>query len=271
MVSASNIFLYDDRASKSVRICEVKDFIQQFLKGTAIEVRGEFFDFFMNNLTTEEKEKVIESTARKFATIKVRNIAQNRSFAEPIYGEIQYEMRRLMNEEVKATGILYDGFELQNIFAEFIPNKERNLKSIHIVFTNQLFGTYDDDHRYHYRTSIYGILSVISTTGIVEAPAKPREYYIEKQALTGLGAQHNTIEKLKEKYKGRFIDIDDERLTEVIKGYAMQAVFMNLSGHPFCEDPDCRLFNAHWQSELIHAQLEGSDFCDFHAKMLKNL
>jgi hypothetical protein len=36
----------------------------------------------------------------------------------------------------------------------------------------------------------------------------------------------------------------------------------------FCDDPRCRLFNAHWQRELLGAQLGGQDFCGRHRATL---
>ncbi len=120
--------------------------------------------------------------------------------------------------------------------------------------------------RYHARTSVYGFPSIISTTGLVEAPAKAREYYLLKQQYEMVGKD---IQAVKEQFTGTFIDYEDERLTEVIKGYAMQAVFYALSGDPFCEDRGCRLFNAHWQAELIFAQLDsGYEFCPRHGDIL---
>ncbi len=78
--------------------------------------------------------------------------------------------------------------------------------------------------------------------------------------------------ELKERFKGRFIDSEDERRTEVVKGYAMQGVFYRLVGNPFCEDKGCRLYNAHWQEELIFAQLgSGYEFCGQHEKILDDL
>jgi hypothetical protein len=74
---------------------------------------------------------------------------------------------------------------------------------------------------------------------------------------------------LKEEYKGEFVDYDDERMTEVMKGYAMQAFFFHLGNEPFCEDTHCRLFNAHWQSEAIEAQLGGDNYCAEHEKILE--
>jgi hypothetical protein len=81
-----------------------------------------------------------------------------------------------------------------------------------------------------------------------------------------------SLELLKEEYQGRFLDHGDLRITEVLKGYAMQALFFNLSGEPFCEDPDCRLFNSHWQEEVLHAQIDGQyEFCPRHEAMLNEL
>jgi len=116
---------------------------------------------------------------------------------------------------------------------------------------------------------VYAFPSVISTTGIVEAPARPREYYLLKQQYEMLGKD---LLELKEKFKGCFIDYEDEHLTEVMKGYALQAVSYSLTGDPFCEDKGCRLFNAHWQEELIFAQLESQyEFCEYHTKVLDSL
>ncbi|MFC1991372.1 DUF6775 family putative metallopeptidase [Chloroflexota bacterium] len=37
------------------------------------------------------------------------------------------------------------------------------------------------------------------------------------------------------------------------------------------EDKGCRLYNAHWQQELIFAQLEsGYDFCEHHSSVLNS-
>ena len=111
--------------------------------------------------------------------------------------------------------------------------------------------------------------TVISTTGLIEAPARPREYYLLKQQYERLGRD---LLELKERFKGRFLDYEDERLTQVIKGYAMQAVFYHLVGNPFCEDKGCRLYNAHWQEELIFAQLWSTyEFCGQHEEALDDL
>ena len=68
---------------------------------------------------------------------------------------------------------------------------------------------------------------------------------------------------------GAFLEFRDPVATEVAKGYAMQAVFFALTGDPFCDEPECRLYNAHWQHEMMAAQLGGgADYCERHAVML---
>ncbi|GAG94478.1 unnamed protein product, partial [marine sediment metagenome] len=160
-------------------------------------------------------------------------------------------------------GILYDGFELLALLSRLIPEAELSLDHCHIIFTNQLLGTWsEDDHRYHARVSVYGFPSLISTTGVVEAPAKPRDFYLKQQ----LGI---SLPTLKEEFKGKFINYNDLRLTEVMKGYVMQALFFHLTGSPFCKNKNCRLYNAHWQEDLIQAQLTSkNDFCGEHEKIL---
>ena len=202
--------------------------------------------------------------AEELVSLRIRDAtrrdSQNRGRLE---GEVSYERRRIDQEDFKPFGILYDGFGLQSIFSSLISQDERGLDHCHIIFTNQLLGTWDeDDHRFHARVSVYGFPSVISATGVVEAPAKPREFYLKRR----LGVP---LEVLKGEFRGRFIDHEDPRLTEVIKGYTMQAIFFHMTGDPFCDDPDCRLYNAHWQEELIRAQVGGKyDFCTNHRRFL---
>ena len=167
---------------------------------------------------------------------------------------------------------MYDGIAFLQLLWGLIPEEKRNHDHLHIVLTNQILGTFDsNDKRYHARVGVYGIPSVLSTTGVVEGPAKPKEFYLLKQQYATIGREVDTY-TLKEQFRKEFIDHDDERLTEILKGYVMQAVFYHLIGNPFCDDPNCRLFNAHWQKEMIHAQLESPyEFCRDHTNVLQQL
>jgi len=257
------IILYDEGTAQELDIEEIAQYLAQKMGKVKIEVRGNPFVF---NLSQDK----VSDYARKIAGTKIQEVSQKiMSGQEPLYGEIEYEKRRILGK-TRSFGILYDGFHLLRIFGEIMSREECSLEFVHIFFTNRLFATWDDsDKRYHLRTSVYGIPSIISTTGLVEAPAKPREYYLLKQQYERLGKD---LTELKERFKGSFIDYEDEHLTEVMKGYAMQAVFYTLTGDPFCEDKGCRLYNAHWQEELIFAQLEsGYEFCGRHTRILDSL
>jgi len=254
------LILYDEGTAETLDIEELDQYLGDKMSKVEVEVRGNPFAF------CPEKSP---DYARKLASIKIQDA--NRKMAseqEPLYGEVQYEKRRILGK-TRSFGVVYDGFHLQKVFLELIPSGERSRGFVHIFLTNRLFGTWEEgDKRYHARTSLYGFPSVISTTGLIEAPAKPREYYLLKQQYEMLG--RDPLE-LKDGFKGRFIDYEDERLTEVMKGYIMQAVFYSLTGDPFCEDKGCRLYNAHWQEELIFAQLEsGYEFCQRHTNFLEN-
>ncbi len=258
------IFLYSKLAEFSIE--ELKKYLTKRLKA-AVVIRGDFLDHFSGAAGGGmDGPGDMEGLARELASFRVLDIEKPFTLNEPMYGEIQYE-KKVLEGRAKPGGILYDGIQLHNFFREMIPAEERRLDDVHIIFTDRLFGTFDtNDLRYHARSIICGYPSIISTSGIVEAPAKPREFYIEKQMCSLNDIMG--IERLKQKFKGRFIDYNDRRMTEVVKGYTMQAVFYQLFHEAFCEDKNCRLYNAHWQEELIDAQMKPPEFCKVHEKML---
>ena len=160
---------------------------------------------------------------------------------------------------------MYDGFELQ----KKLRYLNEDMEILHIIITNWLTCTFDEnDKRYHARAVICANPAIISTTGIIEAPAKPREYYFEAMALKSQGLG---IESAKEKYKDRFLEYNDKRLTRVVEGYLLQVIFYNITGESFCEDIQCRLNNAHWQRDLLFSQIEINNLCKKHSEILKNL
>lgn len=141
-----------------------------------------------------------------------------------------------------------------------------------IVITKRLFGTVDSiDKRIHLRSSYFSYPSIISLSGIVEAPAKPREYYLAKQSLSATGLWELEEPRIKKKLKGRFVDYEDRRMPEIVKGLVSQAMFFYLTGEPFCKRKKCRLYNAHWQEDLIYSQVKRGRFCTKHASILQKL
>jgi hypothetical protein len=141
---------------------------------------------------------------------------------------------------------LYDGYELQKLFPQTIHRHENSLDHIHIIFTDLLVCTFsDDDMRYHARAVVCGTPSIISIPGIVEAPARPKEFYFN----IGRGQD---AESAKKSVAGRFLDYGDQRIVGAAANYTLQAIFFFLTeGEAFCDNSQCRLFNAHWQEDLL--------------------
>jgi hypothetical protein len=140
-----------------------------------------------------------------------------------------------------------------------------------IVLTDRLIMTWsDDDLRFHARVAVFGFPSIVSTSGIVEAPAKPREYYLAKQALSiqGVGDVEPILAR---QFEGRYVEPDDDRTKQILRGYLLQCLFYAYNIKPFCKDKDCALFNAHWQEEMIHAQVESGKLCAKHEALLDKI
>ena len=92
--------------------------------------------------------------------------------------------------------MMYDGFEVQNIIYDIIAENDSDTNNLHIVFTNKLTCTFDTaDSRYHGRSVICSNPAIISTTGMIEAPARPREYYFEAMKCKTQGLDIRDVKK----------------------------------------------------------------------------
>src|SRR5437867_341340 len=247
-------YLYRDSSSPVLEIDAVAGYLQDTV-GIPCTVRRDFF--------AHHTPRDLEGLARRIAATRVRNIMRPFEPMEPVYGEVQFELRLLEEPSKRVPGILYDAYRYTGVMRDLLPTGERSLRVLHIAFEHRILGTFEEDGRYHAHTVVCVYPSVVSTSGIVEAPAKPEAYYkVKAQLSIALGAI--PFDAAKEPFKGQFIDYDDSRLTEVAKGYALQAAMYHITREAFCDDPECRLFNAHRQAELIRAQLGAGRLCSRH-------
>ncbi|HEU5487972.1 MAG TPA: DUF6775 family putative metallopeptidase [Candidatus Nitrosotalea sp.] len=46
-------------------------------------------------------------------------------------------------------------------------------------------------------------------------------------------------------------------------------MFYHITSEPFCDSKECVLYNAHWQEDLIHAQIELGKLCEYHQRVLE--
>ena len=247
----SKIILCNEPTVPEIQIEKIKQFITETFQ-IKVEVKSNFFESL--------EDEIFEN----IASTRIFDLKKQFKKHIPTQEEIRIEKE---NKDTSEQDImtLYDGFELQNIIADNISITDNTL---HIIFTNKLTATFDnDDFRYHARALISSNPTIISTTGIIEAPAKPKQYYLD--LMTNFSEVK--IEEIKEKYKGKFLEYHDSRLNDITEGYVLQAIMYYTTGDAFCENKECRLFNAHWQKDLFYSQVENKKLCDKHQEKLKEI
>lgn len=251
MLKISKIILYDEPTVPEIQLKKIKKIITDTFP-IEIELRKNFFQF--------SNEKIFE----KIATTRIFNLKKQFKKHVPTIDDIQIEKENKDRSEKEST-ILYDGFELQNTVTEFIPINENTEDILHVVFTNKLTCTFDEgDFRYHARALIGSNPAIISITGIIEAPAKPKQYYLD--LMTSFSKE--SIEEVKKKFNGEFLEYHDSRLHEIVEGYLLQSIIYYETGESFCDNKECRLFNAHWQKDLFYTQIENKKFCKKHLEII---
>jgi len=249
----SKIILYDEPSVPELKIERLRLFIKNTF-GVNVEIKKNIFNFLG------------EESIAKIASCRIFKMTKPFQRHNPTIEEIDFEKQASQDSSKIENIVMYDGFEIQKIISKSVSH---NADELHIAFTNKLTCTYDySDYRYHGRTVICSNPSIISTTGIIEAPAKPREYYMELSMNITQGLNPESVKK---KFQGTYLEYHDPRLSEITEGYILQAVFYYLTGESFCDSLDCRLNNAHWQKDLLHSQLEIGKLCEKHQTILNNL
>jgi hypothetical protein len=252
----SKIFLYDEPAVSQIQLERLAVFLKEIFP-VKVVTRDSILKYAKKD------------TASKIASCRIFNPRKPYEKHKPSTDEVLFEETNFEDTAKTENIIMYDGFEVQKVLTELIPNEERTSDLFHIFFTNKLTCTYDcNDYRYHGRALIGANPSIISTTGIIEAPAKPREYYLD---LISNFTQGINVESIKQKYKGTYLEYNDIRLSNIIEGYLLQAIFYFETAQAFCDKKECRLFNAHWQKDLLYSQLEIGKLCEDHQQVLKKL
>lgn len=250
--SLNKIYIYPAR--QRIECEEVAKYLRE-ITGIETEVRNNFFDEFSFD---------VEDFARGFAQCRVFDIFSSAcAQVHESFALASIEKNFILEKKV-VYGVLYDAQQLARLLRKVIPRAEKRLSIHHIVFLDRLIASYEGG-RYHARVVYCSIPSIISTLGIIQAPARPREFYEFKNANP-----YMPEEVILEHFKDRVLGYDDPRLTEVAKGIALQTVLWVLGYEPFCKEPSCRLYNAHWQEELINSQIKGR-ICPVHAEILERI
>jgi len=253
-VKISKIILYNEPSVSKLDLKNIQKFIMQTF-GINSEIRDNIF------------KKLNEKEYEKIANTRVFDLKKPFQKHKPSFNEISMESENLDMSREKEIPI-YDGIEMNKVIEEITPVAENIENILHIIFTNKLIGTFDfDDYKYHARAWVGSNPIIISTTGIIEAPAKPKQYYMD--LVTNFS--NELEETIREKYKGEFLEYDDDRLPKIIEGYLLQSIMYYETGDAFCNDIKCRLFNAHWQKDLFISQIKNQSLCNQHSKILNEM
>lgn len=267
MPNISKIVLYDEPTVPEIQLDGIKRFIIDTFS-IEVESRDNFFQTLNSKYSKEE-------IGREIASTRIFDLKKQFKRHAPTNAEIQSEIKNASILDTidttmakENTTTLYDGFELQKTITKFLPRDEDTTDIMHVIFTNRLVCTFDhDDYRYHARALIGANPTIISTSGIIEAPAKPKQYYIDMIACYS----KKRMQEINSKYKGEFLEYHDPRLGDVVKGYILQAIVYYYTEESFCKDKECRLFNAHWQEDLLYIQITSKKLCKKHSDIIKRL
>jgi len=234
------LLLVSDCPLDRISIIEYIEFLNS-LTNTKIEHYK--FSYFI------QEEKKLNFLAQKMAQIRISNINKREFSPSTFPVEIDYEKNH-MDSEKMASSCFYDGFEFQYLLRNHLFDFYYKNNIFVILITEKKLMTWETDNRYHLRSIILGFPCIISRIGIIEAPAKPKEYYFIKNFAPPAELQKWLVEN-----KNNYLELEDKRLQKVIKGYLLQCLYYikNLE-IDFCNDINCALYNSHWQEEVLKAQ-----------------
>ena len=252
-----HIHLYSDFTFRNLNLNIVAKDIGDIFSNCTIDIRILFLRYATKSIS-------VNWLAEELVLLQILDTSQPYN-SQPEIGRRSYRNgvlfeKYLITNPYHTSRGLYDGFMMQRLYETLLPENEKTIDNIHIILDSRLTCTFsEDDHRYHARAIICGTPSIISTSGIIEAPAKPKDFYLRQIGWMPTAAD---IEDLKRQFEGKYIDCDDHRINSIITGYIIQALFFFLTdGNPFCSDAGCRLFNAHWQEDLINTQVNSQRIC----------
>ncbi len=180
MLKFKNVHIYCNRAN-TLNFNVIVPRLQKYFTNVAIDVNHPFLNNIDNVLAESLVSIRISDIKKPFneqPRIKVQgksdqNVTYEKNFPKYLTLKGISNGSSTTESQYKEL-ILYDGFMMQRLFETMINENESNTDHVHIVFEDRLICTFsEEDWRYHARTIIAGNPSIISTTGIVEAPAKP--------------------------------------------------------------------------------------------------
>ncbi len=266
LTELTHIYLYDEPSAPYLDTFELRDYLQFWLPQVEVQTRTSFAAHHIRSRPEPDQQAV----SAQLADLEQGAVVVDVSWPDDPWGPpVHPDGPPLESAFELGYGTIYHSFELARAWAALIPEEESSSEQVHIAITAEHIGDFDlDDRRFHLRTIALSEPAIISTCGLVDALARPREYEFKRMQYMMVGL-HEALAELEEEFADRMLEEDDPRITEILKGYVLQPVVYRLTGEPFCDDPQCRLYNSRRHEEVLRAQLTEPEFCPRHAELLR--
>ena len=197
--ASPTVYIYDGVDAEWFDTDAVKNYVEQWLPWLNIVIRDDLVGYASAPLDT---------LAELFSRLRVRHPSKRVVVNRILKPELDYETRLLTGRSRATAGVVYDGVELQRAVYGMMSAEERRLDGVSVWITERAIVTWDEnDRRFHARVSVYGYPSIISTTGMVIAPARERAYYISRRF--GIGTEPKTSPA-----DGRYLEFRTQAVTE---------------------------------------------------------
>lgn len=254
------VYVYDSPDTAGLDVAEVAAYLGDLMRTVATHVRTDYLTHHLARFNDQQVEVLADELAARLEEREVTNLVfpEDRGLLPPV---------RPAERELES---VYPAEALQEVFAPLLPKEERGAGQLHLVFLSQCIGHWNSQLRQFSLGIIQpGEPTLISSSGLVEAPKPPREYSFRQAQLVAFGLGE-ALDHLDEQFAAEILIHGDPRITEAAKGYGLQSVFHHLFGEAGCEEPTCRLYEAATADEMAAAQLGAEAvLCERHARMLR--
>ena len=254
------IFLYDDPDTPGLDIGELAGYLIARMPGCEVACRRDYITHHLERFAEPQREVLVDELVRQLDSFEIDNLV------------IPEDRGKLPEEPAEdlELGTIYEATGLQAALKLLLPQEESGSSDLHIVLSDHCIADWDTDtRRARLRIASLGQPTVISTCGLIEAPAKPRQYHFLRTQLAILGADTEEVD-LADQFSDRALGYGDPRLNEALKGYVLKAAFYRMFNEATCRTHTCRLFDARTQEDVITAQMgRRPGLCDEHGRMLR--
>jgi hypothetical protein len=257
----THIYLYDEPDAPGLDIEQVGGFLAECLPAAEVLPRSDFFTHHFRRFGRDERTLLEGELLKQLARAQVTDLAEVAGAAG------------ILGPDPDLPARVFISHALQAILRLLTPPDERDLDHAHVVFTESLLAHMPEDVPVlRLRALALGEPAVISTTGLIEALPRPREYQFRRAQMAMFALDEDALEDLAEEFSDRTFGYGDPRINEVCKGLALMACVYRATGEAFCEDPACRLAIPRGQEQLLATQCgPEAHLCPRHLNLLDRL